>query len=155
MHLILEHNQIKQGDKVALVGKDCAEWCMTWMGIVTYGAVVVPILPQFHRADILHIIEHSDSLLLFVGKEHERQLSLEEMPAVRGTFSIVDLAPVADLSRTEVAKSTDVAALFGAKYPNGFTKEDVQYPEIGNDQMVLISYTLSLIHISEPTRQYS
>lgn len=141
VHLILEHNQIKQGDKVALVGKDCAEWCMTWMGIVTYGAVVVPILPQFHRADILHIIEHSDSLLLFVGKEHERQLSLEEMPAVRGTFSIVDLAPVADLSRTEVAKSTDVAALFGAKYPNGFTKEDVQYPEIGNDQMVLISYT--------------
>lgn len=141
VHLILEHNQIQQGDKVALVGKDCAEWCMTWMGIVTYGAVVVPVLPEFHRDDILHIIEHSDSQLLFVGKEHEQMISLEELPQVRGTFGIKGLHTIAELSRTEQAKGTDVADLFCAKYPNGFTKEDVKYPEIGNDQMALISYT--------------
>ena len=65
VHLMLQHNQIEKGDKIALIGKDCAEWCMTWMGIVTYGAVVfVPILPQFHADDIQHIIAHSESKLV-------------------------------------------------------------------------------------------
>lgn len=141
VHLILEHNEIKRGDKVALIGKDCAEWCMTWMGIVTYGAVVVPILPEFHQDDILHIIAHSDSQLLFVGKEHERLLSLETLPEVRGAFGIKNQQVILELSRTELAKGTDVASLFSAKYPDGFTREDVKYPEIGNDEMVLISYT--------------
>lgn len=72
VHLILEHNEVKKGDKVALIGKDCAEWCMTWMGIITYGAVIVPILPQFHSDDIQHIIQHSDSRLVFIGEEHEK-----------------------------------------------------------------------------------
>lgn len=90
---------------------------MTWMGVVTYGAVVVPILPEFHQDDIFHIIAHSDSQLLFVGKEHERVLSLEALPEVRGAFGIKNLMAIAELSRTELAKCTDVASLFSAKYP--------------------------------------
>ncbi|MDO5017594.1 MAG: AMP-binding protein [Porphyromonas sp.] len=141
VHLILKHNGLQQGDKVALIGKDCAEWCMVWMGIVTYGAVVVPILPQFHEEDIRHIIHHSDSLLVFVGDEHEKALKLEEMPMVKGAFKVKDLTALPQLSRSAIAVGTEVEQLFAARYPNGFTKDDIHYPEVGNDQMLLISYT--------------
>lgn len=45
------------------------------MGVVTYGAVIVPILPQFHTDDIQHIIDHSESKLVFVGDEHPASFS--------------------------------------------------------------------------------
>lgn len=141
VHLILSHNHIKQGDKVALIGKDCAEWCMTWMGVVTYGGVIVPILPQFHSGDIQHIIDHSESKLVFVGKEHEQALNPASHPAVEGVFRIQDLSVHTELSTSDTAKGTDVAALFSAKYPSGFDKKDIQYPSVSNDDVVLLSYT--------------
>ncbi|MBR8803030.1 AMP-binding protein [Porphyromonas levii] len=141
VHLMLQHNQIEKGDKIALIGKDCAEWCMTWMGIVTYGAVVVPILPQFHADDIQHIIAHSESKLVFVGEEHERSLSPEAHPMVTGVFGVKTLNTVEALSTSALAQDTDAEALFAERYPNGFTKADVQYPEVSNEEVVLISYT--------------
>lgn len=141
VHLILEQNEVKKGEKVALIGRDCAEWCMTWMGVVTYGAVIVPILPQFHSDDINHIISHSNSQLVFVGGEHENSLNLELIPEVRSCFGSTDLKVVPELTRDEYAKGIDVETLFATRYPSGFSKDDVKYPEIGNEEMVLISYT--------------
>ncbi|MDD7438251.1 MAG: AMP-binding protein [Bacteroidales bacterium] len=141
VHLILEHNGIKKGDHVALIGKDCAEWCMIWMGIVTYGAVVVPILPDFHRNDILHILNHSESKLIFAGTEHQNLITKEEIPNTVGVFSIKDLKPVVHLCVAERARETDAEALFCSKYTNGFTRDDIEYPEIDNKELMVISYT--------------
>lgn len=141
VHLILRHNQVVKGDKVALIGKDSAEWCMTWMGVVTYGAVIVPILPQFHTDNIQHIIAHSESKLVFAGAEHEQSLSLEAHPLVTGVFRIKSLKPIEELCSSPLAKTTDGEVLFLEKYPNGFTKADVQYPEVSNEEIALISYT--------------
>lgn len=141
VHLILKHNQIEKGDKVALIGKDSAEWCMTWMGVVTYGAVIVPILPQFHADDIQHIIAHSESKLVFAGAEHEQSLAPEAHPLVTGVFGIKSLKPIEKLSTSPLAKETDGESLFTQRYPNGFTKADVQYPEVDNGELALISYT--------------
>ncbi|MDO4789746.1 MAG: AMP-binding protein, partial [Porphyromonas sp.] len=68
VHLLLKEAGVKKGDKISLIGKDSAEWCMVYMGIITYGAVIVPILQDFHANDILHIIEHSDSRVVFVSQ---------------------------------------------------------------------------------------
>ena len=40
---------------------------MTYLAIISYGAVVVPILPDFHPSDVHHIVNHSDSVVLFTG----------------------------------------------------------------------------------------
>lgn len=141
VHLLLEHNSIKKGDHVALIGKDCAEWCMIWMGIATYGAVVVPILPDFHRNDIIHILNHSESKLIFAGLEHQKLITKEEIPNTVGVFGIKDLKPVADLCLTQQANSTNTESLFSEKYPNGFTREDIKFPEVDNKELMVISYT--------------
>lgn len=141
VHLILEHNEIKKGEHIALIGKDCAEWCMTWMGIATYGAVVIPILPDFHKNDIINIINHSESKLIFVGKEHQKVFTIEDIPNSIGAFDIKSLKPLEELCHTEVARSTSADTLFMKKYPDGFTREDIKYPEVDNKELMLISYT--------------
>ncbi|CQB88520.1 putative AMP-binding enzyme [Chlamydia trachomatis] len=141
VHLILGRNGIKKGDKVALIGKDCAEWCMVWMGIVTYGAVVVPILPDFPKADLLHLIEHSDSRFVFLGAEHEKYLSGESLPNVVGVHQIKTLKPLTGLLASDTTQPLDIDALFKEHYPDGFTRENVKFAEVSNAEVVLISYT--------------
>ena len=141
VHLILEQNGIKKGDKVTLIGKDCAEWGMVWMGIVTYGAVVVPILPDFPKADLLHLIEHSDSKFVFVGPEHEKYLEGALLPNVLGLYRIKTLEPLLGLLSNDPTKALNIDALFKERYPNDFTREDVKFPEVSNEEVVLISYT--------------
>lgn len=141
VHLLLEHMGIGKGDKVTLVGNDCAEWCIVWMGVVTYGAVIVPVLPDFHADDIRNIINHSDSKLVFVGEEHLKHLTLDSMPAVLATFRTRNLAPILELSRSEKAASALAGMLFEEKYPLGFRKEDINYGDISNEEVALINYT--------------
>lgn len=141
VHLILEANKIQRGDKVTIIGNDSAEWCMTWMGVVTYGAVIVPILPQFHKDDILHIIQHSDSRMAFVGKQHEPMLAPTDLPEVKNYYSIADLKELVALVPQKANTLPSVEELFAEKYPNGFTREEIEYPHIGNEELVLISYT--------------
>ena len=141
VHLILKQCDINKGDKVALIGKDCAEWCIVWMGIVTYGAVVVPILPDFHPDDIHHIINHSDSVLAFVGAEHQGFLSTSKLPNIRASFDIKSLSPVLALTPTPGLQCVNGELLFSERYPNGFTREDIKFPEVSNEEVVLISYT--------------
>ena len=67
MHLLFKKAGIKQGDKIALIGRNNPRWCITYLATITYGAVIVPILQDFTPADVVHIINHSESRLLFLG----------------------------------------------------------------------------------------
>ena len=66
LHILFKGSGIKEGDKIALIGRNSANWCVTYLASVTFGAVVVPILPDFKPDDLTNIINHSDSRLLFV-----------------------------------------------------------------------------------------
>ncbi len=138
VHLMLEHLGVQTGDKVAIVAKDSSEWCMSYLGIVTYGAVIVPILPDFHPDDIHNIINHSDSAVVFSADTHLTQLRSEALPAVHTVIDINTLAVVHELTKGE---TFEVESLFAARYPNGFAKENIQYKEISNDTVMLINYT--------------
>lgn len=141
MHLLLQEMGVEQQDKVALIANDSAEWCMTWVGIVSYGAIVVPILPAFHGDDIRNIIRHSESKYVFVGKEHQKFLIPEETPEVLCTLEVETLQPLISFTPESRFHTLDAQALFQARYPGGFTREDVSLPEVSNDRLVLISYT--------------
>lgn len=143
LHLAFKEYNIRMGDKVALVGKDCSRWCIAYMATITYGAVIVPILQDFSPNDIQHIINHSDAKVLFVSEQIWESLEEEQMPHVKVFFSLTDLKLVNQNSNSEMKKS--FVELIDRKmnqlYPNGFTKEDVLYPEITNDELAEINYT--------------
>lgn len=142
LHIVLEQCGVKKGDKVALVGKDCARWCIAYMATITYGAVIVPILQDFNPNDIHHIINHSESVVLFVSDRIWDTLEEEKIPNVQVAFSLTDFHCI--LRREGMSsrlRHEDVDVLMAQKYPGGFTKEDIRYPEVGNEQPIEINYT--------------
>lgn len=87
-HVFFELCGVKPGDKVALLGKNSVAWVVSYMATLTYGAVVVPILPEFNPQDAQHIINHSDSVMLFAGEQQWEHLDFDHMPKVKLAMSL-------------------------------------------------------------------
>lgn len=141
VHLLLDYLGIEPGEKISIVAKDSAEWCMVYLGIITYGAVIVPILPEFNKSDIHNIINHSDSRVVFSAGSHLDALQADQMPNIDAVIDIVSLKPRLDLTRSDAGRELDVERLFANRYDGGFTQKDVEYKEISNDTVLLINYT--------------
>jgi long-chain acyl-CoA synthetase len=142
IHILFEECQVRQGDKIALVGKDCSRWCIAYMAVVTYGAVIVPILQDFNPNDIHHIINHSDSTFLFVSDRIWDSLEEEKIENIRGVFSLSDFRCLHQRSGESIRiLLKELDERMSKKYPLGFSKEDIRYADIDNSQVVLINYT--------------
>lgn len=133
---------IKKGDKIALIGKNSANWSVVFLATVTYGAVIVPILPDFITEDVHHIVNHSDSIILFAGDSNFEPLSIEKMPNLKAVFSLTDFKPVYTKDKSGLDDIDEkVYDKFEKKYPKGFTIDDFQVAKVSNDQLAEISYT--------------
>lgn len=140
LHMLFRDSEIKEGDKVALVGRNSANWCITYLATVTYGAVIVPILPDFKPDDLTNIIIHSDSKLLFVDDKIYDTLDITKMPDISGVFSTDDfrLIRAVSIKIKDVFPSLDQN--FAKAYPI-LKPEDIRFSTITNDKLAVISYT--------------
>ena len=100
IHILLHECGIQKDDKVALLGRNSSYWAMTYVGVVTYGAIIVPILQDFKASDVTHIINHSGSRLLFSGDALWEALDINNMPELQAVFSLTDFSPLAIQHRT-------------------------------------------------------
>lgn len=142
LHILFSELNIKPNDKIALVGKNTPMWGITFLAVQTYGAIIVPILQDFHPDDIQHIVNHSDSILLFLTDNIWENIDETRIPKVRGIFSISDFRCLHQGPGESIQKfMLRYDAAFAEKYPNGFGKEDIKYVDKGNEELVLISYT--------------
>ncbi|MDE5608440.1 MAG: AMP-binding protein [Muribaculaceae bacterium] len=141
VHLYFRSVGMKPGDKVALCGKNSAQWAVAFLATVTYGAVAVPILNEFKTENIHHLVNHSDSLIFFVDDSIWEHLSPEEMPVVKGFFKLSDFSLL--MWRDEKLKETrdNMDAIFARAYPEGLRKEDIRYYADKTDELMLINYT--------------
>lgn len=140
LHILFKGSGIKEGDKIALAGRNSANWCITYLAAVTYGAVIVPILPDFKPDDFINIINHSDSKLLFADDKIYDLLDITKMPEITGVFSLDDFQMI--ISGNQAVK--EVFSSLSEKYLNAFSvlkKEDIKFSDISNDQLAVISYT--------------
>ncbi len=128
---------LKKGEKVALIGKNCAEWAIAYQAIVTYGAVVVPILPNFTPNDVQHIINHSDSLLLFANKANWDVLDEDNLPNLKAVISLDDFSPL----YTHAKHSCEHINKFQSLLTKEFTKEKLPNQIIPNSALFAIIYT--------------
>ena len=90
LHHFFQHLKVKKGEKIALIGKNSVQWAITYLATITYGAVIVPILPDFAASDIHHIVNHSDAVLLFSSSQHYDLIDETKIPAVEGIISLED-----------------------------------------------------------------
>lgn len=142
IHLLFEECQIRRGDKIALIGKDSAHWCMVYMAAVTYGAIIVPILQDFNPNDVHHIINHSESVFLFTSDRIWETLEEEKIADVRGVFSLSDFRCLHQRDGESIQKFLKgLEERMEEKYPGGFTRNDIRYADLPNDKVVLLNYT--------------
>ena len=90
LHLLFETIGLREGDKVALCGRDSIAWVTVYMATVTYGAVIVPILSDFNPVDITHIVNHSEAELLFVGASVWEHIEPSALLNVKAAISLED-----------------------------------------------------------------
>jgi long-chain acyl-CoA synthetase len=140
-HLLFDRMGIKKGDKIALVGKNSARWCCVYLSVVSYGAVIVPILPDFKPDDIQSIINHSDSILLFSSDTFFQAVDPAKLPAIQGIISINTFELFHTTSETLRAIVEHLDAEFVKNYPEGLKADKFKLPEVGNEELAVISYT--------------
>ncbi len=151
LHLFYKQLGIRPGDKIALLGKNTTNWVIDFMGTITYGAVIVPILHDFNHVEAQHIINHSDAMVLFVSDSIWESLDFEEMPGLRCVVSLENRKIIterlttpenATLTKTPASKIIRGLTLsFNRIYKNGFRAGDIDFKEQEPDNVCVINYT--------------
>lgn len=143
LHIIFKEAGIVQGDKIALVGRNTARWVIAELATITYGAVIVPILQDFHTADVNNIIQHSESRLLFVDSMHADGIDTKSGDCKLTTIlSLTDFTCLYEKEGQNVAKCiSKIESKFAKKHPDGYKKEDITFAEVPNSQLIMLSYT--------------
>jgi len=141
MHILFHTAGIKPGDKVALCAKNSSAWASAFLGALTYGAVVVPILHEFHPDNIEHLVDHSEAKLLFSEKGIVDNLDEEKMPMLQAIILLPDFT--LEMSRNEMVTVTmeNKDKSFAKVYPHGLTPDMVKYESPDPDTVALINYT--------------
>jgi long-chain acyl-CoA synthetase len=140
LHMLFKGSGVREGDKIALVGRNSANWCVTYLASVTYGAAIVPILPDFKPDDLTNIINHSDSRLLFVDDKIFDQLDTTRMPELIGIFSLDDFRLIKSVNQAVGETFASLEKKYSEAYPE-LRKEDIRFSDISNDKLAVISYT--------------
>lgn len=143
LHIIFETCGVQHGDKVAICGRNSARWGITFLATLTYGAVAVPILNEFHPEQIQDIVNHSGAKLLFVGDIVWPKLNPDKMPHLEGIFGINNEEYSLLVGRTDKVRFSreNLNRLFGEKYPVNFRKRHIQYYIDKPDELAVLNYT--------------
>ena len=141
IHIMFEAAGVKHGDKIAICGRNSSNWAIAFFATLTYGAVAVPILHEFKPDNVHHIVNHSESKILFVGDVVWENLNIDKMPALNATILLNDLS----LLKTDQPALIDARArlneYFGKKFPDHFRADSIRYYQDSLDELAMINYT--------------
>lgn len=141
LHILFDAAGVKPGDKVAICGKNSSTWAVIFLSCLTAGVVAVPILHEFKGDMIHHLVNHSESKLLFVDAAIWENLDENVMPALLGAIFISELGMPLSRSEALTDARNNLNEYFGRKYPYSFDKKDVNFYKDKPDELAVISYT--------------
>jgi len=142
LHLLFQESNIRQGDKIALIGRNTTHWGIVHLATITYGAVIVPILQDFNPNDVGHIVNHSESKLLFCSDLIWESLDEDKLLHIKGALSMTNLQVLyqRDGERLDTLV-TQLEDKFCEKYPKGFTAKDIIYSDLPDSELLVLNYT--------------
>ena len=142
MHEVYRNLGIKQGDKIALIGKNTSRWVTVMISAMTYGATIVPILQEFNPLDVQHIVNHSEAVILFSTKAIWDTIDFDALHNIRAVVSVETGEVFAQKEGENVAEvMANRDELFSKAYPDGFTTADIRYADVADDDVVILNYT--------------
>ncbi len=142
LHLLFDKMEIKPGDKIALIGRNNPRWCISYLATITYGAIIVPILQDFNSNDVINIVNHSESRMIFLGDNFWDVIEESRIPMIEVAVSLTDFAVKYERDDKDYKSFQEKAdEMLSAQYPNGFGVTDISFPEVPNDALCLLNYT--------------
>lgn len=140
-HILFEKAGVRKGDKIALCAKNSARWAVSFLSINTYEAVVVPILNDFLPSSVAHLTDHSNSVMLFTDPEIWAKIDPAATPKLRAVISCVDFTLLYSADEAVKTAFEGINEAFTAKYPMGYSRENVSYPTSNLKDLAVINYT--------------
>ncbi|MDE6317701.1 MAG: AMP-binding protein [Muribaculaceae bacterium] len=144
LHIFFESQGVREGDKIALCGRNTTTWVTVFIAAITYGAVIVPVLQDFNAQDTQHIINHSEAMLLFVSNSVFENLEFESLPDLRGALSLDSrrvLAERGDEKNSPSKVLKNLTRKFKSRYRNGFGPDNIDYTVRDKNSMAVLNYT--------------
>ncbi len=142
LHIVMEELGAQKGDRMAVCGRNSANWVVVFFSIITYGGVVVPIQNEFRPEQVHNIVNHSETQFLFLGDKVDAGIDFDKMPGLIGIARLNDLTVLHsrnDRLNDVIKRLND---LFNKKYPGGLTAEHIKYyHETNPDDLALLNYT--------------
>ncbi len=145
LHVAFREAGIREGDKIALCGRNCSGWAVAFFAVITYGAVAVPVLHEFKTEQVQNIVNHSESRLLFVSDNIWKELKEAgvdfQSPGFLGVVNLADFTVLQSADGTLVEAIGGIDAGFSQRFPDGLDPSDVQYVKQAGDVLAVLNYT--------------
>lgn len=142
LHEFYRRCNVKRGDKIALIGKNTSEWITVFIGTITYGAIIVPILQEFNPNDVQHIVNHSGAVMMFSSHSIWENLDASALRNVRSVIALEDHKILAQRTGENISAELDnLTKNFNALYKNVFNRNCLRFADVDNSEVMIINYT--------------
>lgn len=138
LQLLYQIMGLQKGDKVAVLGRNSANWASTFLSVISSGLVIVPVLPDFNKSDTNHIINHSESKIVIGAKSLLEKLEMELLPNVLAVMVLEDFSLFRAKDENVQYKIKDS---FGYYEKNPLKKNGLTFSEWEPGATCIISYT--------------
>lgn len=149
IHAVFKATKICKGDKIAIVGKNSAHWGIAYLATITYGATIVPLLPDFPVESLQNLVTHSDSVILFASDSIYAKLDASHMPSLRAIVKIEDYSLLQTSEDSIVKTMESELSAFDAQYPQGVSKDAISFDDVDGEEAAVISYTSGTTGVSK------
>lgn len=139
-HLVWKKAGLNSGDKISLNARSSSNWAMTFMAVTAGGYVSCQLFNGFTPVDTQKMVNHSDTKILFTEKAIFDGMNFDEMPQLIAAIDMKNMELLA--SRNDFAEIYSRAEeLFSEAHPNGWSADDVNYPDRSMDDLCCLNYT--------------
>ena len=139
----LKSSGITVGDKVAILSENQPNWGIAYFAITSMGAVAVPIMTEFHSAEVHHILRHSESKAIFVSAKYFSKIEEFDSSTLTTRILLNDFSVIPSETKNDLLKEV----ISGAKQEFAKIKEAALKfvglipEEVEENDLALILYT--------------
>jgi len=141
LHILFDDMELQRGDKVAICGRNTANWAVGFFASLTYGAVITTILHDFSGESIHSLVNHSDAKVLLLDEYVWSKLDPVQMPGLATILMLDDFSVQKSRSAKLIASCSDLEQALNKKYPDGFAKKDVVVHNEQPEELAVLNYT--------------
>ena len=141
LHIMFEECGLEKGNKVAICSRNQANWVVSFLAALTYGAVPVPLMHEFKPSNINHLVNHSEAKILFVDEVIWEGLSEIDMSDLQAVIQVNTFKLLYAANEKITESREHLNELFGKHYPMEFAPDSLNYYEDAADELAIINYT--------------